>query len=82
MTLLPKFYFHILSGGITVPDEEGMELPDLLAAQAEAFASARDLSLSADRDGLGKESRSVQITNAAGAALDTVIVPGNGLGHI
>ena len=69
---MPKFYFHILSNGLTIPDEEGLELQDLLAAQAEAVASARDLAKSADRDGFGKETRSVQIVNAAGMVLDTV----------
>ena len=77
---LPKFYFHILSNGVTVPDEEGMDLPDLLAAQAEALASARDLARSADRDGFGKESRSVQIADAAGAVIDSVPVLGDGSG--
>jgi hypothetical protein len=79
---LPRFYFHILSDGLTIPDDEGMELPNLLAAQAEGVASARDLALSADRDGHGKESRSVQIADAAGLVVDTVPVLGNGMGPL
>jgi hypothetical protein len=77
---LPRYYFHILSNGRTIPDDEGMDLHDLLAAQAEGVASARDLALSADGDGLGKESRVVQITDAAGTILDTVTVLGDGRG--
>ena len=77
---MPRYYFHILSNGVTVADDEGMMLSDLLAAQAEAFASARDLARSADRDGFGKETRSVQIADAAGKVLDSVPVLGNGLG--
>ena len=78
---MPRFYFHILSNGVAIPDDEGIDLPNLLAAQAEGVASARDLSLSADRDGFGKESRIVQIVDAAGAILDTVPVLGDGQGR-
>jgi hypothetical protein len=77
---LPRYYFHILSNGMTIPDDEGMELHDLSAAQTEAVASARDLARSADLDGFGKETRSVQIVDAAGAVLDSVAVPGDGMG--
>jgi hypothetical protein len=78
---MPRFYFHILSDGVTIPDDEGLELLNLLAAQAEAMASARDLALSADRDGFGRESRSVQIVDAAGTVLDSVPVLGDGRGQ-
>jgi hypothetical protein len=77
---LPRYFFHILSNGLTVPDDEGMELRDLRAAQAEAAASARDLALSADRDGFGRETRSVQIMDAAGMLIETVPVLGDGRG--
>jgi hypothetical protein len=77
---MARYFFHIISGGEPVPDEEGMDLPDFLAAQAEAMASARDLSRSADRDGFGAESRIVQIADAAGTVLDSVPVPGDGQG--
>jgi hypothetical protein len=77
---MARYFFHILSDGVTVPDDEGMDLPNFPAAQAEAAASARDLALSADRDGFGKETRSVQIADAKGAVLDVVPVLGDGLG--
>jgi hypothetical protein len=78
---MPRFFFHILSGGLTVPDDEGMDLPDFMAAQAEAVASARDLALSPDLDGFGQETRNIQIVNAAGAILHIVPVLGDGQGH-
>jgi hypothetical protein len=77
---MPRYFFHILSGGVTVEDEEGMELPDMAAARQEAVASARDLALSADRDGFGKETRSVRIVDAAGTVLGSVPVLGSGQG--
>ena len=77
---MPRYFFHILSGGVTVTDEEGMELSDIMTAHTEAFASARDLALQFDRNGLGKESRSIQIVDAAGVLLDTVPVLGDGRG--
>jgi hypothetical protein len=79
---MPRYFFHILSGGETVEDEEGMDLPDMAAARQEAVASARDLALSADKDGFGKETRSVQIIDAAGAVLGSVPVLGSGQGHL
>ena len=78
---MPRFFFHILSGGLTVPDDEGMDLPDFTAAHAEAVASARDLALSADLDGFGQETRNIQFVDASGAVLDIVPVLGDGLGH-
>jgi hypothetical protein len=77
---MPRFYFHILSNGMTVPDDEGIDLPDIMAAHTEAFASARDLALSHDRNGFGKETRSVQIADAAGTVLDTIPVQSDGQG--
>lgn len=40
---MERWFFHIRMYGRVVPDEEGMALPDLQAAQAELRASARDL---------------------------------------
>ena len=40
-----RYFFHIQSGAEVLQDEEGMELPDRQAAEAEAKASARDLLL-------------------------------------
>lgn len=70
---MSRFYFHILEGAKVTPDDEGMELSDLLAAQAEALASARDLAMA----GSSKDRRTVQIVDASGAVVDCVPV----LGH-
>jgi hypothetical protein len=40
---MPTYFFHIRDGWGLIPDEEGMDLPDLYQAQAEGYASARDL---------------------------------------
>jgi hypothetical protein len=77
---MPRYFFHILSGGVTVEDDEGIELPDMAAARREAVANARDLALSADKDGFGKETRGVQIVDAAGTVLGSVPVLGSGQG--
>jgi hypothetical protein len=78
---MPRYFFHILSNGETVADDEGIDLEDIHAAREEAVASARDLARSADQDGFGRESRSVQIADAAGAILGTVPVLGDGQGR-
>jgi len=40
---MPRYFFHIRHGWDRVPDEEGMEFPDLDRAEVEGYASARDL---------------------------------------
>jgi hypothetical protein len=41
---MPRYFFHLAFGARTVPDEDGHELPDRSAAQAEALATIRELS--------------------------------------
>ena len=67
--LMERFYFHIRTGGILVPDEEGMNLPSEDAAIAELRASARDLS-ETDLEG------SVEMTDARGRVLHTMPASG------
>ena len=40
---MPRYFFHLSFGQRTVPDEEGMELPNRRAARDEALAVVRDL---------------------------------------
>jgi hypothetical protein len=40
---MPLYYFHLSFGDRTVPDDEGVELPNRSAARAEASAVVRDL---------------------------------------
>jgi hypothetical protein len=62
---MSRFYFHIIEGVQVTPDEEGMELSSLLAAQAEAVASARDIAQAGD----SPKWRFIQITDEAGDVL-------------
>jgi hypothetical protein len=41
---MPLYFFHLSFGDRTVPDDEGVELPNRSAARAEALAVIRDLS--------------------------------------
>jgi hypothetical protein len=41
---MPHYFFHLTFGTRTVPDEEGVELPDRSAARIEALAAIRELS--------------------------------------
>jgi hypothetical protein len=41
---MPCYFFHLTFGDRLLPDEEGVELPDRLAARDEALAVIRDLS--------------------------------------
>jgi hypothetical protein len=40
---MPRYFFHLSFGQRTVPDEEGVELPNRSAARDEALAVVRDL---------------------------------------
>jgi len=40
---MPRYFFHVRHGWDAIPDEEGMEFPDLNRAEVEGYASARDL---------------------------------------
>jgi hypothetical protein len=41
---MPLYFFHLSFGDRTVPDDEGVELPNRFAAREEALAVIRDLS--------------------------------------
>jgi hypothetical protein len=41
--MMPRYFFHLSFGQRTVPDEEGVELPNRKAARDEALAVVRDL---------------------------------------
>jgi hypothetical protein len=62
---MPRFYFDIRDGGDLYPDEEGMEFPDLRAAEAEAAESLA--SLARDRFPGGSQYEvSVEVRTAEG----------------
>jgi hypothetical protein len=43
LAIMPRFYFNIRDGYDVDEDEEGIELPDLEAARAEALATVEEL---------------------------------------
>jgi hypothetical protein len=40
---MPKFFFHVRNGDELIEDFEGMDLPNVVAARAEAIQAARDI---------------------------------------
>jgi hypothetical protein len=40
---MPKYFFHVRNGDELIEDPEGMELPNVVAARAEATQAARDV---------------------------------------
>jgi hypothetical protein len=46
---VPRFYFHLHRNETSLEDDDGMELPDLSAAQKEAHQSAMELFIDAIR---------------------------------
>jgi hypothetical protein len=69
---MPHFFFHVRDRDDLTKDVEGVDLPDLEAARAEARASARDmLAERIDSDGtLGNQQ--FEICDDAGQLLATV----------
>lgn len=66
---MPRFYFNVRDGRDFDEDEEGVELPDLEAARAEAFATVEEL-----RDELGPDAARIEleITDDTGRRVLTV----------
>jgi hypothetical protein len=70
---MPRFYRHIRSGDQLIEDPEGIELPDLKSARAEALYGIRDVLADAIRH--GKDDLlddAIVITDEAGRELMTI----------
>ena len=67
-----RFYFHLQADDQIVPDDEGVELPDLSAAEHEAILAARELLAEAIRCGRPEIPEAFVITNEEGRALAVV----------
>ena len=67
-----RFYFHLKSAGVVIPDEEGQDLPSLSVAQREALSSARDLLANAIKAGRSELPESFVIADEEGRVLDTI----------
>lgn len=66
---MPRFYFNVRDGRDLDEDEEGVELPDVEAARAEALATVEEL-----RDELGADAARIEleITDDTGRRLLTI----------
>jgi hypothetical protein len=66
---MPRYFFNIRDGYDVDEDDEGVELPDIEAARAEAIATVKEL-----RDELGSDVGTIEleITDEAGRRVLTV----------
>jgi hypothetical protein len=67
-----RFYFHLRQGDQLLPDDEGVDLPDIAAAQREALTAAREIVTEAITSGKQTVPEAFVIADEAGLALDTV----------
>ena len=75
---MPRYYFNVRDGYDLDEDDEGVELPDLATARAEAQATVEEL-----RDELGPEAQNIQleVTDEEGHRLFTVSLGQRGQGR-
>jgi hypothetical protein len=72
---IPRFYFH-LRNDLDVPDEEGLDFPDIEAAREHAFKDARFASRKPRwNEGKINFEHSIDIEDEEGCVLDTVWFP-------
>lgn len=69
---MERFYFHLRTGDELLPDCEGNDLPDSLAARREAEKIARELLAEAIRFGNDEVSEAVVISDEHGREIDIV----------
>lgn len=70
---MPRFYFHLHYPAEAVRDEEGIELPDVKAAEREAIGAVRDIA-SEDLRGDGQfELLGIRITDGEGNLVSVVL---------
>ena len=68
-----RFYFHLQADDQIVPDDEGLDLPDLSAAEHEAILAASELVAEAIKSGRPEVPEAFVIADDEGRAL--AIVP-------
>jgi hypothetical protein len=69
---MPRFYFNVREGQNLHRDPQGQELPDFEAARKEAVNSSREIIAERILHGGSIGSRTIEITDEAGAVVDTV----------
>lgn len=60
---MTRYYFDIRVGDDLYPDEEGLELPDLLTAEVEAAMALAEMARDQDAD---KHQRAIEVRTADG----------------
>jgi hypothetical protein len=66
---MSRYFFHIRDGLDLVPDEEGVECIDLVAALEEALSSAQDIALADLRHGSVLGAVTIEIEDEDGNAI-------------
>lgn len=69
---MPRYFFNIREGDHVSVDEEGLVLPGLAAAEAEAEQSGRELLADMLRNGTPLDGQIIEVTNEDGAVLKRV----------
>jgi hypothetical protein len=72
---LARYFFHIRNALCVVPDDEGVEMPNIFAAQAEDYLSACDLAWAAIKSRSGRDADAVEIADKDGNLLGWINVP-------
>jgi hypothetical protein len=70
--MMPKFFINIKSTQAIAEDDEGIELPGLEEAQAEAIAAAREILADNIRRGAKYPLEAIIITDESGHTLSTI----------
>ena len=71
---MPRYFFHICEVRGTIPDEEGMEFSTQNLAEAEGFASARDLAAAAQFNTHNLGAYAVEVADEAGTVVRRIKV--------
>ena len=69
---MSRYYFDLLDGDVLAVDDQGLELPSLQAAQAEAAKSLADMARDAVHGSsavAGKRDMAIEIRDAAGPVM-------------
>ena len=66
------YYFHLRDGDQFIPDETGVDLPDLAQARREALQSARDMLAEQLKAGEALDGQRIEITSPEGELLEVV----------
>ena len=63
---MPKYFFHLVASGKSLPDEEGTELSDVTDARELAASSAREIIEDLSAEGFDLSTYAFNVTNDRG----------------